>query len=364
MTGPVPAWLGGLTGLRSLSLYRNDLTGPVPAELGSLTDLESLSLGENRLTGPVPAWLGGLTGLQWLALGSNRLTGPVPAELGSLANLEVLGLELNPLTGSLPQSLTRLSRLTWLDISGTAACAPADAGFQAWLAAVDFHGDTCNRPPEPVGTVPPQALAESGPPLGLPMEAWFSDPDDDPLTFAAASSDAVAVAAFASGGTVWLVPGAAGTATVTVTARDPGGLAATQAMTVTTAASSSGPQSDREVLEALYDATGGPGWTNRGRWKTPAPLGEWYGVTTDAAGRVVEIELARNGLTGPLPPALGNLADLRALSLQDKRARRPCPGRTGQPGGPRFAGSPRERPDRTRSGVVGESDRPPGADSR
>ena len=146
------------------------------------------------------------------------------------------------------------------------------------------------------------------------MGDWFSDPDDDALTYAAASSHEGAVAAIASGDTVWLVPGAAGTATVTVTARDPGGLSAEQTLAVTVAPSP-GPQSDREVLEVLYDATGGPGWTNRGSWKTSAPLGQWYGVTTDPAGRVTGLDLDDNGLTGPIPAGLGDLARLESLSL-------------------------------------------------
>ena len=338
LTGPVPAWLGNLTGLRSLDLPDNDLTGPIPSELGRLENLERLNLRGNALAGPVPAWLGNLTGLQGLSLGgndltgpvpvelgslanlesldlgSNGLTGPIPGELGSLANLESLDLQFNPLTGSLPQSLTQLSQLMRLDVSHTAACAPADVAFQEWLATIDFRGESCNRPPETVDTVPPQVLTESGPALGVSMETYFSDPDDDPLTYVAASGHAGTVTALASGDTVWLVPGAAGTATVTVTAGDPGGLSATQTMTVTTAASA-GPQSDREVLEVLYDGTGGPGWTNRRNWKTSAPLDQWYGVTTDTAGRVMELRLDDNGLTGPIPGALERLANLRWLHL-------------------------------------------------
>ena len=314
LTGPVPASLGNLTGLRSLSLGANDLSGPIPSELGRLVNLEYLQLWGNALTGPVPASLGNLTGLRSLDLGRNDLTGPIPAELGNLANLESLYLYGNALTGSLPQSLTRLSQLRTLNISDTGACAPANVQFQAWLETIEFYGDTCNRPPEPVGTVPPQALAESGPALGVSMEAYFSDPDDDPLTYAAASSNAAAVTAFASGDTVWLAPGAAGTASVTVTAQDPDGLSATQAMTVTTAASA-GPQSDREVLEVFYDSTGGASWTNSTNWKTSAPLGEWFGVTTDAAGRVTGLVLSGNGLTGLIPAALGDLALLQTLNL-------------------------------------------------
>ncbi len=339
LTGPAPSWLGRLASLRSLSLGWNDLTGPIPAELGNLANLEWLSLGGNALTGPVPSWLvrltslrslslgwndltgpipaelGNLANLEWLSLGGNALTGPIPAELGNLANLEGLYLGPNPLTGSLPQDLTRLSQLRTLDISSTGACAPADAEFQAWLETLaDFRGDTCNRSPESVDTIPPQALTESGPAVSVSMDAYFADPDDDPLTYTAASSQAGTVTTVASGDTVWLVPGAAGTATVTVTATDPGGLSATQTIAVTVNASAR-PQNDREVLEVLYDSTGGESWTNRSNWKTSTPLDDWYGVTIDTAGRVTELDLSGNDLTGPIPAALGDLELLQTLSL-------------------------------------------------
>ena len=340
LTGPVPSWLGRLTSLRSLSLYGNNLTGPLPAELGRLTSLRSLDLhgneltgpipaelgdlvanlewlllGNNALTGPLPSWLGRLTSLRWLSLSGNELTGPVPAELGNLANLESLILASNFLTGSLPQDLTRLSQLRTLDISYTGACAPATPEFQAWLETIAyFIGDACNRSPESVETIPPQALTESGPAVSVSMDGYFTDPDDDPLTYTAASGQAGTVTALASGDTVWLVPGAGGAATVTVTATDPGGLMATQTIAVTVNASA-GPQNDREVLEVLYDSTGGPDWINNANWKTSAPLGEWYGVTTDTAGQVTELDLSGNELTGPIPAPLGDLELLQELNL-------------------------------------------------
>ena len=338
LTGPVPSWLGRLTSLRVLNLGGNELTGPLPAELGNLANLELLSLGSNSLTGPVPSWLGRLTSLRSLNLGWNELTGPLPAELGNLANLKRLGLRnnrltgpipsalgdlanlqslflsTNPLTGPLPQRLTGLSQLTSLDISRTGACAPHDAAFQAWLATIHFLGELCNQPPEPVDAIPAQTLTESGPALAVPLEPYFTDPDDDPLTYTAASGQAVTVTAVASGDTVWLVPGAAGTATVTVTATDPGGLSATQPIAVTVNASAE-PQNDREVLEVLYDSTGGESWTNRRNWKTSTPLGDWYGVTTDTDGRVTELDLGGNELTGHIPAALGDLELLQTLNL-------------------------------------------------
>ena len=72
---------------------------------------------------------------------------------------------------------------------------------------------------------------------------------------------------------------------------------------------------DRAALVALYDATSGSGWANRTNWKTSAPLGTWYGVTTNAEGRVTALRLRGNGLAGHLPAALGNLSRLATLYL-------------------------------------------------
>ena len=85
------------------------------------------------------------------------------------------------------------------------------------------------------------------------------------------------------------------------------------------AAAQGSAAADRAALAALYDAAGGSGWTDNTNWKTSAPLGEWFGVTTDGDGRVTRLRLGRNGLSGPIPGALGDLAGLKELSLWDNR---------------------------------------------
>ncbi len=75
---------------------------------------------------------------------------------------------------------------------------------------------------------------------------------------------------------------------------------------------------DREALEALFDATGGDAWFNVWGWNTGSPLTRWHGVTTNASGRVIEIDLSGpfgNGLTGTLPEAIGALSELTSLDL-------------------------------------------------
>ena len=83
---------------------------------------------------------------------------------------------------------------------------------------------------------------------------------------------------------------------------------------------------DSEPLLKLYQATDGANWIDNDGWNTDAPLGEWYGVETDASGRVVSLDLSgtwgeedfqwkRHGLAGQIPPELGNLERLQSLVL-------------------------------------------------
>ena len=48
-------------------------------------------------------------------------------------------------------------------------------------------------------------------------------------------------------------------------------------------------------------------WRNSTNWLSDKPIGEWYGVTTDKAGRVAELDLEDNELRGRIPPELGGL---------------------------------------------------------
>ena len=66
---------------------------------------------------------------------------------------------------------------------------------------------------------------------------------------------------------------------------------------------------DAAGLRAFYDATGGPNWVNKNGWLSNDPIGDWYGVDTNAGGRVVKLDLRGsgqrgNGLQGPLPSDL------------------------------------------------------------
>ena len=90
-----------------------------------------------------------------------------------------------------------------------------------------------NRAPRAVGSIPDQTLTEGGSARTLDVSENFEDPDGDTLSYRASSNRTSVVRVSVSGSEVTLTPVAAGTATVTVTATDPGGQSATQRLDVT-----------------------------------------------------------------------------------------------------------------------------------
>ena len=91
-----------------------------------------------------------------------------------------------------------------------------------------------------------------------------------------------------------------------------------------------GVESDREVLEAFYHANGGPDWLFNTNWLSDEPLSEWWGVFTNEQGRVVQLILRRNNLSGPIPPELGRLTNLERLQIHGNRFSGPIPPELGQ----------------------------------
>ena len=72
---------------------------------------------------------------------------------------------------------------------------------------------------------------------------------------------------------------------------------------------------DRAILVDFYNSTNGPGWTNKTNWLQGDSPCNWFGVTCDGTGRVTQIGLSNNNLTGTLPASLGNLSQLTILGL-------------------------------------------------
>ena len=83
--------------------------------------------------------------------------------------------------------------------------------------------------------------------------------------------------------------------------------------------SAAASEEDREALVALYEATAGDDWTDNTNWLSDEPLSEWHGVTVAQNGRVAEMDLRSNGLTGEIPVELAYLTALEKLYLFGNR---------------------------------------------
>ena len=351
LTGPIPTELGSLSNLESLQLGSNALTGPIPTELGSLSNLESLQLGSNALTGPIPTELGSLTALRYLFLGGNQLTGPIPTELGSLSNLESLTLGNNALTGPIPRSLLQLVNLRWLYFRwNDGLCAPGTAEFAAWIEAIEqSEAPFCNEADREALELLFETAGGTG---WTKSDGWRATPALEEWHGVTADALGRVSALDLSGNRLaGKVPNWSQAALAHLTELRIGGNAdlagrlplsladfalrvfhyagtglcvpadAAFARWLSAITSHQGtgdecaPLSDREILEAVYLATGGPDWTNSENWLTEAPLSAWHGVRVDDQERVVGLSLFANRLRGTIPAELGKLTELRSLVL-------------------------------------------------
>src|SRR5437879_3441429 len=79
---------------------------------------------------------------------------------------------------------------------------------------------------------------------------------------------------------------------------------------------------ERDVLVALYRATGGPRWAHNRDWLGPPGTEcHWEGVScdvqveSDGPTHVIGLEMYKNNLVGSIPPSLDTLERLGSLNL-------------------------------------------------
>ena len=116
-----------------------------------------------------------------------------------------------------------------------------------------------NRAPAQTAEIPPQTVAAGRFSSTLDLRAYVTDPDNDDLTFDAASqNDTVVAAGMARGNFLTLIGVAPGQATVTVTARDPAGLQALLSVAVTVTPGASTPPPTRSPTGTARPADNTP----------------------------------------------------------------------------------------------------------
>ena len=71
----------------------------------------------------------------------------------------------------------------------------------------------------------------------------------------------------------------------------------------------------RDGLVEFYESLNGDSWTRNDNWKAKTELSEWFGVETDEDGNVTTLDLTSNKLNGELPAAIGRLEHLVLLQI-------------------------------------------------
>ena len=200
-----------------------------------------------------------------------RAVGTIPAQTlapGGTARIDASTFFTDPdgddLTYTARSSNTGVARVS---VSGSTVTITAVAAGSATITvtARDPDGLTAtqrasvtvtqpNRAPRAVGTIPAQTLAPGGT-ARIDASRYFTDPDGDDLTYTARSSNTGVAQVSVSGSTVTITAVAAGSATISITARDPGGLTATQRVSVTVSQTNRAPR-PRGTIPAVTLAPG------------------------------------------------------------------------------------------------------------
>lgn len=89
---------------------------------------------------------------------------------------------------------------------------------------------------------------------------------------------------------------------------------------------------ERDILVSLYEATNGDAWHDNEGWLSDEDHCDWFGVSCEAndPSKVTHLELPNNGLSGQFPEPLVDLTGLQTVDLADNGLTGPLPATVGQ----------------------------------
>lgn len=299
MAGYIPSEVGNLTALRELVFYKNPkLSGEIPASIGNLKNLKVLGLAGNALSGKVPNSIGDLSNLNVLALWGNKLTGKPP--IGKLNNLTRVFLDSNSFTG-LPV-LEHQERLTYIDVKNN------NLDF-SHLKNVVVKPKTFNYKPQANIGLDSKlegnklTLTSKDTKVNGNSYQWYRD--DQKIADATKPSYIIPDKNTAEKGVYYCE----------ITNSDFKGFSLrTNGYGVKKTLKNGIAPQDYNALVDFYNATNGDNWISKTNWKSEKDVSNWFGIKVEK-GRVVELSVNRNNVSGTIPSSIGNLTKLKKIEL-------------------------------------------------
>jgi len=379
LSGVLPSQLGSLLDLETLYLNNNRFSGRIPDSMSRLTKLKSLIFGNNMLSGEIPSWVANMTSLSHLTFNNNNFSGELPSELRALTRMRYFYADKNELTGKFPAWITEWEHLIRFNIEDnllTGEISVLAADKIAATSHVTFHGNNFSCP---IHVTALYALAthrefclgeKKGTSYDGLLEGRYSKKD---TTRQAVDHGNIAFSGYFKNGKEeglhqrWFPNGqlmrqveySAGKKHGAFRTWDKAGQinseknfhngklhgvsqnfvggkvskescyqfgkvvdeseCLSQATSVNaTVTYTPERKKERDALIALYNSTNGPSWLRREGWLSEADYCSWDGIRC-VDGRVRNLSLSKNNLSGTLPEEIGNLTKIFSLNLSGQK---------------------------------------------
>ncbi|MBT6999253.1 MAG: M6 family metalloprotease domain-containing protein, partial [Prolixibacteraceae bacterium] len=339
LSGSIPNEIGSLSKLKYLNFYNNQLTNNIPEGIWNLANLESINFELNELNGSISSEIGNLIQLTDLNLSRNNLLGSLPPEIGSLKNLVNISLWGNQLSGIVPSQLTQLNnlqtinllnnnfnqiqnldsltKLNYLNLSEnffTFEDIETNLGIENNISSSGGEGKIFYNSQGKIGNI----------------QKVFLQPGTDFTLTISCGGENNQYQWFKNGSAVDSVQNNPEFSIDSIDVKDYGEYVCYVTNTkVTDLTISSFPitlinepiptanQQDSLVLVKLYNDCDGKNWKYKNNW-LEGRLTNWYGVTVEN-GRVININLESNNLTGEIPDEICSLSNLSSLNLSNNK---------------------------------------------
>ena len=332
------------TSIHSLYLASNSLSGGIPSSIFNFANLQVLDLSNNKMIGSIPSQVGQLLGLKKLYIYGNALSGDVPTEIGNLVGLVELKASENEFSGSLPTQIGELVDLELLSFRQQTSSSSIGGTLPAFqnltrLLSIVLDGNAF------VGPLPSDFLANTIRGSSASIEIMLADNEftgEIPSAWASRFNYLVLdltgnqLTSFGAGvceekqwmnGLVETYGCDAilcGLGTYNEYGRQLGegsdcrvcGEVNVLGSKVCGSTIPSPEGGQIAALTTFFHSTHGENWKQSSGWTTSETVCTWFGVSCDALGSVIAIELPNNGLSGSPSSSLFTLSKLSQLNLR------------------------------------------------